>query len=133
MNSADPKTIRCGTHGTRLPAIVCRHMIRAKDRVVGFVENNPDPADLQAWCDHCERVFIEEGDKTERFRRFNDFAVVCDFCYAAFKARHGGESCNAGWPLSGRGQDPRSPPVEVLIALQQTTVKIFMFAYGVPS
>jgi hypothetical protein len=92
MKSADPRTISCGTHGTRVPAIVCCHMIQAKDRAVGFVENSSDPEDLQAWCDECERVFIEEGDKTERFRRFNDFVVVCDFCYASLKERHGGES-----------------------------------------
>lgn len=84
----DSKKISCETHGTRVTAIVCRHMIQSKDRAVGFIENSADPEDLQAWCSECERVFIEEGDKTQRFRSFNDFAVVCDACYAALKERH---------------------------------------------
>ena len=81
-------SITCGTHGQRIPAIVCRHMIEAKDRAVGFVENSSDPDDLQAWCEACEALFVAEDGMTERFRQFNDFAVVCDFCYAALKARH---------------------------------------------
>lgn len=88
MTAMDSRTIRCDTHGTRATAIVCRHMIQIKDKALGFVENSSDPDDLQAWCSECERVFIEEGDKTERFRSFNDFAVVCDCCYAALKERH---------------------------------------------
>lgn len=55
---------------------------------MGFVENSSDPEDLQAWCDACEALFIAEGDMTECFRQFNDFAVVCDSCYAILKARH---------------------------------------------
>jgi len=83
-------SIKCSTHGVRVPAIVCCHMIRSKDAVVGFVENSSDPEDLQGWCNACESMFLSEGDKTERFKQFNDFAVVCDFCYATLKERHGG-------------------------------------------
>jgi hypothetical protein len=78
----------CDAHGRRPPAIVCCHMVEAKDMSVGFVENSSDPDDLQAWCNACERLFIEEGDKTERFVEFNDFKVVCDVCYANLKRRH---------------------------------------------
>lgn len=81
--------IKCGTHGSRVAAIVCRHMIHSKEVAVGFVENSSDPEDLQAWCSACESMFLSEGDKTERFRQFNDFAVVCDFCYANLKEKHG--------------------------------------------
>jgi len=63
-------------------------MVRAKDKVVGFVENSADPGDLQAWCDDCEAMFLEEDDKTPRFEEFNDRVIVCDFCYAEMKARH---------------------------------------------
>ena len=65
-------------------------MIQTKETAVGFVENSSDPEDLQAWCSACESVFLSEGDKTERFRQFNDFAVVCDVCYATLKEKHGG-------------------------------------------
>ncbi len=87
--SANPSTtVKCDTHGNRTPAVVCRHMINARDEVVGFIENSSDPGDLQAWCDRCEAFFVSEGEMTEAFRKFNDFAVVCDFCYANFRARH---------------------------------------------
>lgn len=78
----------CETHGTSVPAIVCRHMLTATDRVVGFVENSSEPDDLQAWCEDCESFFLREGEMTEAFRKFNDFAVVCQECYGLFKARH---------------------------------------------
>jgi hypothetical protein len=67
-------------------------MIQTKDKAVGFVENVSDPDDLQAWCSACERMYLEEGDKTERFREFNDFALVCDRCYASLKERHNVEA-----------------------------------------
>lgn len=69
-------------------AVVCRHHVVAEDRVLGFVENSSDPNDLQAWCDECEALFQREGELTEDFRRFNDFAVVCVVCYAELKTKH---------------------------------------------
>jgi hypothetical protein len=63
-------------------------MAVAKDEIVGFVENSSDPADLQAWCDACEHLFLIEGDKTPRFEEFNDRVIVCDICYGIFRARH---------------------------------------------
>lgn len=85
---SDPRIINCGTHGTGVAAVVCRHHIDAHDHVVGFVENSDDPGDLQAWCDRCEAFFLAEGDKTDAFREFNDFAVVCIQCYSLLKSRH---------------------------------------------
>ena len=32
--------------------------------------------------------FIAEGDKTEKFERFNDRAMVCDLCYLELKSFH---------------------------------------------
>lgn len=90
MNSEEEVSrVSCSKHGSRISAIVCCHMIQSKDRSVGFIENSSDPEDLQAWCSACESLFLTEGDKTERFRKFNHFAVVCDICYANFKEMHG--------------------------------------------
>ena len=86
--TADTSTIACGTHGKRVASIVCIHLLTAKDRCLGFVENSSDPLDLQAWCSACEAKFLEEGDMTQEFREFNDMHLVCDFCYATIKARH---------------------------------------------
>ena len=87
-DAAEPRIIHCGTHGPQGVAVVCRHHIEARDRALGFVENSDDPDDLQAWCDECETFFLAEGDMTEEFRKFNDFAVVCIECYSILKARH---------------------------------------------
>jgi len=88
MSDDQTFTIKCGTHGNRVAAVVCRHMIQAKECSVGFIENNDDPSDLQAWCDECEQLFLRERELTPAFREFNGMTVVCDFCYAALKERH---------------------------------------------
>src|SRR5687767_5641970 len=82
-----PLLINC-KHGERPSAVICQHMLNARDEVVGFIENSSDPADLQAWCESCEQLFLSEGDKTPKFRDYNQFALVCDVCYESFKARH---------------------------------------------
>lgn len=82
-----PLTTQCQSHGRRNVAVVCCHMI-AMQAPVGFVENSSDPDDLQAWCDACEEMFLQEGDKTEAFRAFDDMAVVCVSCHASLKDRH---------------------------------------------
>lgn len=80
--------IQCDTHGTRIATVVCQHLLDSREKVVGFIENNEDPNDLQAWCNECEALFLEEDGLTQRFRAFNDFRVVCEICYASLKARH---------------------------------------------
>jgi len=92
MASDAPMMINCDSHGERVAAVVCRHQLEVRDRVVGFVENSNDPNDLQAWCNDCEDLFLREGDKTETFLKFNNFAVVCVDCYAWMKASHSRES-----------------------------------------
>ncbi len=87
MPPKQPPTIECPTHGIRSTGIVCKHQL-ATDTVVGFVENSPDPDDLQAWCDDCEQMFLREKELTPAFREFNDFAVVCEACYARIKKLH---------------------------------------------
>jgi hypothetical protein len=92
MNVSDktglpPLLIKC-SHGERPSAVVCGHMLNAEEKVVGFVENSSDPTDLQAWCEACEQLFLEEGGKTARFLEFNQMSLVCDCCYANLKARH---------------------------------------------
>ncbi|MDD5262707.1 MAG: hypothetical protein PHD76_12755 [Methylacidiphilales bacterium] len=89
-NMSDNSTllINCVSHGKRIAAVVCCHMLSTKDHKVGFIENSSDPNDLQAWCSECEAMFLSEGDKTEAFRQFNDLAIVCTDCYASIKKLH---------------------------------------------
>ncbi len=88
MSDEEPLMVDCGPHGRRVATVVCRHLVEEKGRKVGFVENSSDPNDLQAWCDDCEKLFMEEGEMTERFKEFNDMALVCVVCYAEIKERH---------------------------------------------
>ncbi len=87
MSNSEPLYVNCGPHGKRVAAVVCCHLLRSTEPV-GFVENNSDPNDLQAWCEHCEEKFLAEGDKTEAFATFNDRAIVCCICYQELKCRH---------------------------------------------
>jgi hypothetical protein len=108
MTTSDPDTrdtIACDIHGERPCAIVCRHHIDVRDRAVGFVENSTDPDDLQAWCDDCESLFLREGGKTESFRAFNAFGVVCVDCYARLRAHHSGEPAAPACSGCGRVHD----------------------------
>ncbi len=91
----EPITIECDTHGKRTTAVLCGHLIRPTDTVLGFVENSSDPDDQQAWCDDCERVFLREDGKTGAFLAFNEACVVCDRCYARAKALHSNQSSGA--------------------------------------
>lgn len=80
--------IDCDCHGKRVAAVVCRHMVKTKEKVVGFVENSSDPNDLQAWCDACEAMFIREKEMTPAFIEFNDMVIVCVVCYQQLKIQH---------------------------------------------
>ena len=80
--------IDCECHGKSIPAIVCGHLVKKNDKVVGFIENSDVPDDLQAWCNACESLFNIEQELTEKFRAFNNMSVVCSKCYQEIKVRH---------------------------------------------
>lgn len=101
--SSKPLRLEC-SHGVLASTVVCRHHVTALERVVGFIEISDDPHDLGAWCDECEAFYEREGERTEAFERFNDFALVCVACYSDLKARHSRGLDDPGpWPFS----DPR--------------------------
>jgi len=83
----DDRTVECETHGTRTSAIVCCHLLRGTDLVLGFVEDN-DPDDPLAWCNDCEQMYLSEQGWTDALKEFADLKVVCDACYANLKALH---------------------------------------------
>ena len=85
---SDDNTVECDTHGKRTVTVVCGHLIRPTDSVLGFVENSSDPDDLQAWCSACETMFVREQEMTPAFLAFNDMCIVCDACYAQLKRLH---------------------------------------------
>ena len=86
MSKEDWLYVDCDRHGRGIAAVVCRHLCNRPEVPQGFVENCAEPGDKQAWCAQCEELFVEEGELTDRFRKFNDFALVCDTCYETIKA-----------------------------------------------
>src|SRR2546421_6093264 len=84
----DDRTVECETHGTRTSCIVCCHLLRGSDLVLGFVEDTSDPDDLRAWCNECEQLYMREQEWTDAFKAFADVKVMCDARYARIKELH---------------------------------------------
>ena len=84
----DELNIDCETHGKRVAATLCRHLVNNNGTPLGFIENSSIPSDLQGWCYACEHVFLQEEDKTERFVNFTKMTLVCTECYSSIKASH---------------------------------------------
>jgi len=74
-------------HGKGIASVICCHQLNAVSPV-GFIENSSDPHDLQGWCYACEYLFLQEGEMTQKFRKFNNPRMVCEKCYAEFKSIH---------------------------------------------
>ncbi|QEC67336.1 hypothetical protein FRZ67_08520 [Panacibacter ginsenosidivorans] len=74
-------------HGKGIASIVCCHLLNSVDSV-GFIENNSDPDNLQAWCYACEFFFQQEEEMSEEFKNFNNAKVVCEKCYEELKNTH---------------------------------------------
>ncbi|MGB4812603.1 MAG: hypothetical protein WBP13_09025 [Methylophilaceae bacterium] len=87
MAANEPMMVSCGSHGERIAAVVCKHMLHLS-LPAGFIENNSDPNDLQAWCHLCEEEFQRQGGMTDAFKDFNGMAVVCVVCYSKAKTHH---------------------------------------------
>lgn len=88
MTDKNKSVVNCPNHGPQEPCVVCGHILLAKDRVVGFIENSTDNEGPQAWCDDCESFFQREGSISEAFRKFHDLRVVCVQCYDLYRSRH---------------------------------------------
>jgi hypothetical protein len=84
----DPLMVECSSHGRRVSATVCQHLVKNNGAPLGFIENSSDPHDQQGWCYACEYLFLQEEDKTDKFLEFCNFAVVCEDCYSRIKAVH---------------------------------------------
>ncbi|MFZ2726397.1 MAG: hypothetical protein WAX77_09115 [Methylococcaceae bacterium] len=88
MSNSDPLIIKCETHGKRIAALVCCHLLLPSDSMLGFVENNSYPNDLQAWCDNCEQLFLKEQEMTKAFIGFSNAKIICNVCYNYIKESH---------------------------------------------
>ena len=84
-----PLRINCDVHGSNcVSATVCGHLVKNNGQPLGFIENSSESDDLQAWCFACEFLFLSEQDRTDVFRRFCNYAIVCCECYQNIRLRH---------------------------------------------
>ncbi|WP_099152571.1 hypothetical protein [Flavilitoribacter nigricans] len=74
-------------HDKVLTAILCAHLLSSKVPL-GFMENNADPDDLQAWCYACEYFFQKKKKMSRPFKKFSAAKVVCRQCYEQARATH---------------------------------------------
>ena len=86
--SDKPLTIKCECLSTNYASVVCGHLVKNKNKPLGFIENSSEPDDLQGWCYACEYVYCQEEDRTEKFKSFSNSALVCSNCYARIKSIH---------------------------------------------
>ena len=75
------------SHGKGIACMICCHQLKSPIPV-GFIENSSDPDDLQGWCYACEYLYQLEGERTEKFKKFNDARLVCEKCYERYKSLH---------------------------------------------
>ena len=88
MDEKNKILVNCDCHGSQEACVVCAHILLAKDKSVGFIENGSQNEGLQAWCHECESLFQSEGSLTDAFRKFHDLRVVCVECYSLYRNRH---------------------------------------------
>ena len=86
--SNEDLTIDCVKHGVAITATVCSHLVNNNGAPLGIIENSSEPNDLQCWCYACEYLFLQEADRTDVFRKFCNFSVVCSECYKEIKLAH---------------------------------------------
>jgi hypothetical protein len=85
------KLIECSAHGTIRGAFICQHLNR--EVKTGFEEAFPtyrgmvleEDDDLQAWCDECEKVRIQQDGWNDESMEFARIKLVCERCYFEIK------------------------------------------------
>jgi hypothetical protein len=81
--TGDDRHILCETHGDRLEAFVCSHIVQSlrDGSAQGFNWTRDENGCVNAWCDLCDRELDKAGgawnDATEAFARI---ALVCEGC-----------------------------------------------------
>lgn len=86
MNDTKQK-VECSVHGECEPAYVCQHLNLTD--LVGFHQpynpENPDEEELNAWCDECDKILLEEGEWNDRSEGHAKIKLVCSECFQFMK------------------------------------------------
>ena len=88
----EQRRVHCREHGDRLPAFVCRHLVRGTG--LGFYEPNHtplsdgEPDERCAWCEACERARQGRGGWDDESEAFAGVTMICDACFEAARIRN---------------------------------------------
>jgi hypothetical protein len=89
MNTEDKK-VDCERHGKRFYAFVCQHLL--VDKKIGFWEpfesdstKEYENGELNAWCDECDKILMEQGEWNDISEGFAQIKLVCDICFFEMK------------------------------------------------
>jgi hypothetical protein len=84
------KKIECAKHGRVAGALVCRHLVRGRERGFHyFAERDPECIECpDAWCDDCHALLAGEDDWTDAFAAHASFKLVCAYCYARIREKN---------------------------------------------
>jgi hypothetical protein len=81
------KKIECPIHGLNDSAYVCQHL-NLTDKI-GFIETydpqNPCSEILQALCQKCDDVVMEEGEWNARVESYTKIKLICIECFAQMR------------------------------------------------
>ena len=78
--------LHCDTHGPSVSAYLCAHLLL---QPVQTWHCNPPTAEEpcpDAWCDACERLFLQEGEWNEKNEGQVNIRLVCQHCYQDARA-----------------------------------------------
>lgn len=86
--------MECSKHGKQGYGLVCHHLIQ-ENKSLGFWESiNSDSTkkykdgELNAWCDECDKVLIQEGEWNEKSESFAQIQLICTSCYFEIKNKN---------------------------------------------
>jgi hypothetical protein len=95
--SENHKKVECCNHGLRNEAYVCQHLVTSEFN--GFWESFDSDStkeyvdgELNAWCNECDKVLVEQGEWNDISEAFAKIELVCDACFFEMKELNGGSS-----------------------------------------
>lgn len=89
--------VECCDHGPRNRAYVCQYLVNSEFK--GFWESFDSDStkiynndELNAWCDECDKILLEEGEWNDISEAFARITLICDVCFFKMKKLNGGSS-----------------------------------------
>ncbi|MEZ0183782.1 hypothetical protein AB9T89_16180 [Flavobacterium oncorhynchi] len=95
--SENHRKVECSNHGLRNNAFVCQHLVNSE--FPGFWEpfdsdstKEYDDGELNAWCDKCDKILVEQGEWNDVSEEFAQIQLICEVCFFELKELNRGSS-----------------------------------------